>query len=185
MIYAQARLKWEYNFLLTTQLEDQRKFFEAKIQQLEDTTKNRLREAKKGLEPHFNHCKPLLEKVVAKVEKSQKQLDQLEKELATLRREKTILENLNKALLEEQKSWRAKIENAEQKKEEKSKQIVELQDQTRDLTLFIEATKTLAKEQVSQEELEGSQITVSPSRHASNSSAAQRERRRRKSKSDR
>lgn len=169
-----TRLNWEYNFLLTTQLEDQRKYFEAKLRQIEEANEKRIVSLKQALGNHLQTCKIQLEKNLEKTEKAERIREELEKELNVVKREKQVLEALNKTLLEEQQSNRDKLQEIEIANQNNANEITDLQDQIRDLSLFIEAGKTLAKEQVSEEELKSSSVVVSPTKAYSGSRGRRR-----------
>jgi len=113
----------EYNFLLTSQLEAQRAYFEQQIAQIQKE-------------------KALLDKEKVKAEQKVVKLgERLEKQAKEL----SFLKEVNASLCKNQDEWKARVAQIEQRLHDdtKDKQIQELQEQLRDMMFFIEAKKTI------------------------------------------
>jgi len=139
----------EYNFLLTSQLETQRAYFEKQLAKLEQEKEN-VDKARIRAE----------QKAVTAREKAEK----LAKELA-------FLQDINKSLVSNQEDWKTKMET-QLKDHSKDKKIQELEEQLRDMMFFIEAQKTV---QNSGELQDGSVVVVpSPNTPSSSSGSGKR-----------
>eukprot|EP00026_Physarum_polycephalum_P006206 Phypoly_transcript_06248.p1 GENE.Phypoly_transcript_06248~~Phypoly_transcript_06248.p1 ORF type:complete len:549 (+),score=111.46 Phypoly_transcript_06248:126-1772(+) len=126
----------EYNFLLTSQLETQRAYFEkqiAKLQQEKD---------------HMDKARIRAEQKAAN---AKEKADKLAKEME-------FLQNINKSLVSNQEEWKTKIEH-QSKDDSKDKKIQDLEEQLRDMMFFIEAQKTV---QGSGGELQDGSVVVVP-----------------------
>jgi len=139
-------INMEYNFLLTSQLETQRAYFEKQIANIQKD--------KEGVEKAKQKAEQRVLKLQEKVEK--------------LTKDFVFVEQVNSALCKNQEEWKAKIAQTEQqlKDDSKEKQIQDLQDQIRDLMFFIEAKKTVEQSG----DLQGGSLVTETSPSASSSS---------------
>ncbi|XP_071480880.1 BRCA1-associated protein-like [Diadema antillarum] len=164
-------LTLEYTYLLNSQLESQRLYYEEKMTRIEtdalaqvsdvEVRSRKMMEERDRMERELhktNKEKQVAEKKMAFLsEKLGKVLGQLSEEL-----------EMNKCLRANQSVWQEKVISLETKLEEESKQksaeISDLKDQLRDVMFFIEAQETLNKtpERTRQEIQEG-QITIGAS----------------------
>ncbi|XP_073135464.1 BRAP2 RING ZnF UBP domain-containing protein 2 [Henckelia pumila] len=125
----------EYNELLTSQLENQKTYFESLLQEVgEDTERESSAAVEKALSQN-----PKLLKLQAKLDK--------------LSEEKKFLDDINDNLLRNQSIWESKIDNIEERENKllklKEKKIEELEEQLRTLMESLEAAD--AEEQKSTE----------------------------------
>ncbi|XP_042057208.1 BRAP2 RING ZnF UBP domain-containing protein 2-like [Salvia splendens] len=117
-------IKNEYNELLTSQLESQKKYFESLLQEAEEDTE---RESSLAIEKALNENPKLL--------KLQKKLDKgIE--------QKRFLDEINDNLLRNQSIWESKIEDTEEREKKlllvKDKRIEELEKQLQSMMAYLE-----------------------------------------------
>eukprot|EP01094_Clydonella_sp_ATCC50884_P025545 TRINITY_DN6755_c0_g1_i2.p3 TRINITY_DN6755_c0_g1~~TRINITY_DN6755_c0_g1_i2.p3 ORF type:complete len:208 (-),score=70.38 TRINITY_DN6755_c0_g1_i2:162-785(-) len=162
----------EYTFLLTSQLESQRIFFEKKLVDLEKQHRTDLREVKQDVVTERKEREKLVramqeskknadlqeQKLQAKLAKAMAQIQQLKKEIE-------FLQNINDELSSNQEKWKTQIKRAETEKAvevaRKQQQVEDLEGQVRDLMLHLETTRTLEEQASSSGGIEdGDVITV-------------------------
>ncbi|GAB6033737.1 hypothetical protein CHUAL_013849 [Chamberlinius hualienensis] len=172
-------MQLEYTYLVTSQLESQRLYFEEKITRIEQETHNQLEDLKTrtktvveeyaAMKRNFdnvNRDKLNLEKRIqllnAKIQKSSVELSE-EKEI-------------NECLRKNQEKWQERVKEFEESSNLAKKEAENLKEQLRDVMFYLEAQNTLGQSKdVTKEELEDSQIVVND---ASASTSSKRHRRR-------
>eukprot|EP00210_Caulerpa_lentillifera_P001482 g1422.t1 len=153
---------YEYNQLLTTQLESQRLYFEDIL------CRNRLEADEKLRSSHesmtatsraLDASRTELKEMTKAKKNAQKKTSELNERLQKAQDEKEFLRQLNETLILNQREWKVKTEKLEQEMEtsktEKDSKIKELEEQVRDLMVFIEAQKT-----VGESELQGGSVII-------------------------
>jgi len=139
-------LQLEYTYLLTSQLEDQRSYFQTKLGRVEEEV---------GRE-----TKLMADRMLAAQEEKQnisKMLDEVKRDKARVENKLTSVTNkvnklssgleeekqLNSSLRQNQEEWQTKLKKAEIElsvvKESKDKEVQDLKDQVRDLMFYLEA----------------------------------------------
>eukprot|EP00249_Psilotum_nudum_P016198 c25711_g1_i1 orf=236-1768(-) len=117
----------EYNKLLTSQLESQRQYFEGL---LADSIRQRDAAISEAVEKAISF----------KLQKLQTKLDRVE-------RDKKFLEQINESMNANQEGWKKKLQNVEERNKvsikERDDRISDLEEQVRDLMVYIEAQKTV------------------------------------------
>ncbi|XP_022885467.1 BRCA1-associated protein [Olea europaea var. sylvestris] len=141
----------EYNELLTSQLENQKQYFESLLQEVEEETERESSAAvKKSLSQN-----PKLMKLQAKLEKCME--------------EKKFLDDINDNLLRNQSIWESKIRDVEEREKKllnlKDEKIQELEEQLRCLMASIEDVNTEQQSTASSEFTDGPTNTESSSRN--------------------
>ncbi|KAG8656210.1 hypothetical protein MANES_04G106600v8 [Manihot esculenta] len=135
----------EYNELLATQLENQKLYFENLLQEAREETEREISEA--------------IKKALA--QKSQK----LQAKLDRCLKEKKFLDELNENLLKNQEIWTAKILEIEEREKKalkvKDDKIHELEEQLRDLMVYLEAGRTMEQVSISNEIKDGTVLPIS------------------------
>eukprot|EP00850_Spirogloea_muscicola_P009482 SM000053S17439 [mRNA] locus=s53:368169:371669:- [translate_table: standard] len=120
-------MAYEYNHLLASQLESQRQYFEGLLAEAQEEKEAAMQQAAE-------------QGASSKLDKAHAQLDKVEKE-------KEFLRQVNEALIKNQKQWQERFQEQEarekRKVEEQDLKIRDLEEQVRDLMVFIEAQKTL------------------------------------------
>ncbi|BFG24770.1 hypothetical protein CerSpe_110440 [Prunus speciosa] len=133
----------EYNELLATQLENQKVYFELLLQEVKEETEREISNA--------------VEKAVP-LKKMQAKLDRCVKE-------KKFLDDLNENLLKNQEIWKAKILEAEEREKKtlklKDDKISDLEEQLRNLMLYLETGKTVEQPSISNEIKDGTALPAS------------------------
>ena len=159
-------LQLEYTYLLTSQLEDQRRYFETKLGRVEEAAGKELsemtnrakevQEAKNVLEGELE----LMKKEKVKVEVK---LSQMSIKVGKLTSELSEEKQLNKSLRQNQEEWQTRLKRAEIEinvmKEVKDKEIGELKEQVRDLMFYLEA-QAKVKESPLKNDIEGGTIVM-------------------------
>lgn len=157
----------EYTYLLTQQLESQRKYYERLMREHE-------KQSQKEIASLTNELKTISSELVDTKDKNK----QLTKDIGLLEKKlKKIQANLTKAqsaLVEEkqmnislglnQEQFKQKLCELERKLEEKKSKIVELEEQQRDLMFFVEARgrieSSINENELSRSEMDDSQIII-------------------------
>ncbi|KAJ4839219.1 BRAP2 RING ZnF UBP domain-containing protein 1 [Turnera subulata] len=135
----------EYNRLLATQLEAQRQHYEALIIEAKSKRESSILEA--------------VEKTVTST------MQELQNELEKCEQEKNSVADINRGLIKNQEVWRKKIKEIEEREASsllsRDERILDLEEQIRDLTVYIEAQKTLKNMTGADEIREGTLLPVS------------------------
>lgn len=137
----------EYNHLLVTQLDSQRQHFETLLEKQRDEFEAAMEEEAVKVESAATAA----EKASIDAAEAQRRRQKVESKLAevtghrdTLLKEKEFLKQLNETLLANQKAFSEKLKAAEQRAAEQAGVITELQEQVRDLMVYLEAQQTIA-----------------------------------------
>merc|ERR1712137_444304 len=156
----------EYNYLLTTQLESQRLYFEEREAEKESYIKS-LEEKLQRLVDAPDPTPPPPDK---KLNQLNARIVKLQNELATHKKEAKFLQEVNQQLVENQERWKAKVADLEQSTLEKLRvkevQLTELEGQVRDLMLHLDSTQKC--NDTSNELVDGSVIAI----HSNSSGSA-------------
>lgn len=166
----------EYTYLLTQQLESQRKYYEKLLKDSE-------KQAQKKIKDYANKNK----KISDDLDELQEKFDHLNKEKLTLDKKLNTVQSklnktlqtyneekqLNKCLTMNQEQFQQKLKDFEKELGEKNAKIIELEEQQRDLMFFLEARdkidNSVNDNVLSRSEVSESHIVVAPSPSASNS----------------
>jgi len=161
-----TKLELQYDFLLTSQLELQRQYYQLEIKNVK-TLKNKQITA---LEAKIHTLNTQLETASAaptsaiNIEKLQAKVKSQQKKIDSLQAENKTLEQFNKSLVDDQKAWKEKVEELQLLLKKKEEIIQNLQDEAKDLMFFIEAGKQIenkkAEENISQEELQEGTLVI-------------------------
>lgn len=161
----------EYTYLLTNQLETQRRYFEDTIQKIESESQEKI----KSLVEKTNTLTTERDALTRQVATLTKERNSIDKKLNAMSSKfsKTLHEvqeekQLNQCLRENQEAWQKKLQQVEEKLTQvsttKDKEVAELKDQVRDLMFFLEAQAKLKDvPDTTREEIESGTMFVSPS----------------------
>jgi len=162
-------LQLEYTYLLTSQLEDQRRYFEKKLGRMEEGAGKELSELTqraKQTEEDKSVLSQELELVKREKIKLESKLGQLCQKLEKVTKEFSEEKQLNKSLRENQEGWQIKLKKTEVElnvtKELKEREISDLKDQVRDLMFFLEGRDKVQESPMKNELEEGSIIVAEP-----------------------
>ncbi|KAL2493483.1 zinc finger (C3HC4-type RING finger) family protein [Abeliophyllum distichum] len=148
----------EYNELLTSQLENQKQYFESLLQEVEEETE---RESSAAVEKSLSQ-NPRLLKLQAKLDKCME--------------EKKFLDDINDNLLRNQDVWESKIGEIEEREKKrlnlKDKKVQELEEQLRYFMAFIEDVNPEQQSTASTEFKDGPTVAESSSRNEQQSTAS-------------
>ncbi|KAG9450628.1 hypothetical protein H6P81_010593 [Aristolochia fimbriata] len=119
----------EYNRLLTSQLENQRQIYESRVMEAKGKREKAIADAiEMEVNLKLHDCQLELERCVDEIK---------------------VITGVNENLMEKQESWRNKVNETEQRVKATLKsrddKIIDLEEQIRDLTVYIEAQKTFDK----------------------------------------
>jgi len=167
-------LQLEYTYLLTSQLEDQRRYFEKKLGRLEEAAGKELSELThrtKQTEEDKSALNKELETARKDKIKLESKVSQLCQKLEKLSKEFSEEKQLNKSLRENQEEWQTKLKKTEVQlnvtKEVKDREISDLKDQVRDLMFFLEGRDKVQESPLKNELEEGSIIVAESSEQKS------------------
>jgi BRCA1-associated protein len=163
----------EYSYLLTSQLDSQRSFYEVRVNELEATVSElkglvtrlstEAEEGKKREAEEAERKKAEEEARIAELERDKERAEKKGEKLMALSRklEKELKEEraFGEGLMQNLQSLREKVEISEQQKREFQGRIDELQDQVKDVMFYLEAQSKIANEG---SELAGGSIEVRP-----------------------
>lgn len=159
-------IQLEYTYLLTSQLEAQRSFYEEKLARLEEKANMEMEEMQHRTRSSVEETKAMEERIAnmsKEKAKADQKLTQINQKLAKLNLELKEEKQLNQNLTQNQALWQKRVTECESQlkevKEKKEKEIEELREQVRDLMFFMEAQQTIAKSSMKEEIQDGS-VTV-------------------------
>ncbi|KAJ1569423.1 hypothetical protein HK096_003170 [Nowakowskiella sp. JEL0078] len=158
----------EYSFLLTSQLESQREYYESQLQQLQQKNKTQIGSLSGELEnikQDKMSVENSLEKVAKEKLKLEKRLEKILERVKVLEREVEEEKQMNQGMRTNQLVMKGEIEKRDKDIQSKVSEIEEFQAQVKDLMFYIE---TLQKVQ-SREDLAGGQIVIEQKPIASSS----------------
>eukprot|EP00163_Fabomonas_tropica_P026703 TRINITY_DN5013_c0_g2_i9.p1 TRINITY_DN5013_c0_g2~~TRINITY_DN5013_c0_g2_i9.p1 ORF type:complete len:580 (-),score=105.02 TRINITY_DN5013_c0_g2_i9:503-2242(-) len=140
-----SSITMQYDYLLTSQLEAQREYYESEIAKLKSEVKTALMEGEEGRTSLLAQNSELKNKCESseKQAKAMKSLNtQLTKELKSAREELSFLKAVNESLTSNQQGWEEKLrftqEEAARNDAAQHRQIQELEEQVRDLMFYVE-----------------------------------------------
>jgi len=163
-------IQLEYTYLLTSQLESQRRYFEEKIARLEGDTHREIDEVMNRARSSVEESTQLKNQVSALLKektKSEKKLSELQSKLNKTSRQLEEEKHMNKSLCQNQNDWQTKVAKSqkemEAKEAKKDKEIKELQEQVRDLMFYMEAQQKIAGSPLCQEIQDGDLVIAESS----------------------
>lgn len=144
-------LTLEYTYLLTSQLENQRHYFQEKITQIEKDAAEQVSSMEERSQKTLEECKKL-ELKLAEAEKEkkniQKKYEQVVGKVAKLVSELKDEQELNKSLQENQKLWQKQLKQSEDKIQSleatKKQEVADLQEQLADVLRHLETQQAIA-----------------------------------------
>ncbi|PON63186.1 43kDa postsynaptic protein [Parasponia andersonii] len=140
----------EYNHLLASQLENQRQYYESLLTEAKSKLENAISEA--------------VERAVTL--KMQEIQNKLEKYIE----EKNVVADINRNLIKDQEIWRKKFKEIEERVtvslKLRDEKILDLEEQIRDLSVYIEAQKTLS-DMTDSDGIKGGTLLPVPSKQSS------------------
>eukprot|EP00871_Galdieria_phlegrea_P004509 jgi/Galph1/5059/GphlegSOOS_G3776.1 len=140
----------EYDYLLTSQLESQREYYEQQIQQVEEAKKRETMQLHSQLRA-LKEEKEQLEKRYKQLEKEKKtfqhKVNEMEKNRNKWTEENAFLKSLNETLLRNQSEWKEKYNILSNQLEQEKQKQKELEDELRDLRFHLSTAHMLSEEE--------------------------------------
>uniref|UniRef100_A0A0K2UHP7 BRCA1associated proteinlike [Megachile rotundata] n=1 Tax=Lepeophtheirus salmonis TaxID=72036 RepID=A0A0K2UHP7_LEPSM len=157
-------IQLEYTFLLTSQLESQRRYYEEKITRVEDKTQREIEEISEQLKTLSEDNSSLRSKVDALSKdknKSDKKMTALtskyNKALADLKEER----HMNEHLRNNQTEISSTLKETIQFRDDTQKRMLELEDKIRDMQFHVEVVKQIDESELA-DEIRGGDIIIPP-----------------------
>lgn len=164
----------EFTYLLTSQLETQREYFEEKLGRLEQRSMadiTELREKLGEVLEENSQFKKQFTTLSRDKQALEKRLQHSTNKLSQLQTELTEEKDLRKALQLNQSSWQTKYKKLQDELSAKETEVTDLKEQIRDLMFFLDAQKQI-EESVDREEIATGRIVIPPSPKAGKSSGS-------------
>lgn len=175
-------LTLEYTYLLTSQLESQRLYFEERISRVEKETLEQVTAGEsrhKQMVDEHHRMEETLEQLNRQKLQIEKKCSQYHGQLTKVMRDLQEERAMNKSLLENQNVWQRQIteleSRAKEMNEQKDKELEELREQLRDMMFHLGAQQKLSEHDglsVSQKELQEGQVIVGTTSASSASSTS-------------
>ncbi|XP_030074674.1 BRCA1-associated protein [Microcaecilia unicolor] len=164
-------LQLEYSYLLTSQLESQRIYWENKIVRLEKDTAEEINNMKTKFKETIEKCDNMERKLNDLLKEKQaveKKCNQLNTKVTKLSTELTEEQEMNKCLRANQAVLQNKIKEEEKVRleicEQKDNQITEMQEQLRDVMFYLEAQQKINQMPAdTRQEIQEGQINIASS----------------------
>jgi len=161
----------EYTYLLTSQLESQRLYFEEKMNLVESQARSQVEDMEKetrNVIAKYSEIEDKLSNVAKEKTALESKSTKLSTKLGGVLRELQEERALNTNLRDNQSLWQKKVDDLEARlhkvEEEKARETQDLKEQLRDVMFYLEGQKQLGEAEksleVTQEEIEGGQITI-------------------------
>jgi BRCA1-associated protein len=142
----------EFTYLLTSQLESQRLFFEEKLARVEQQTLTEAAELQEKLSKTLEESQKLQEKLLLLSREKQatdKKLQQVIGRLGTAQSDLQDEQQINRALQQNQTAWQSKFQALEKEfngyKIDKDKELADVREQLRDVMFYLEAQKQISE----------------------------------------
>ncbi|GMH32890.1 hypothetical protein BSKO_00724 [Bryopsis sp. KO-2023] len=140
-------IAFEYNHLLTAQLESQRQYFEGLLCQARVEADSRMASICDAAKSRADEADIQTKECMRKCKGATKKLAESNAKMEKLREEKEFLRSLNENLIANQKEWQDKCKSSEERlaamTAEKDACIRDLEEQVRDLMVFLETQRVV------------------------------------------
>ncbi|XP_053500869.1 BRCA1-associated protein [Ictalurus furcatus] len=168
-------LQLEYSYLLTSQLESQRIYWENKIVHLEKETAEEINNMKSKFKETIEKCDNLelkLNELTKEKQAMEKKCSQLNNKVAKLGQELREEQEMNRCLRANQQQLQTKLQEEENRGKEaiakKDAQIEELQEQLRDVMFYLETQQQISRMPAeTRQEIQEGQINIASAPAAS------------------
>lgn len=163
-------IQLEFTYLLTSQLDAQREYYEEKLSRLELATEKSYGQEKQQSETLRQQNRSLEGKLRESIKERvnlERKLQQLQSKVAGFSKELSDEKHVADAFRTNQSEWQSKFKGVDSKLKElqaaKDAEIVDLKEQIRDLMFYMEAQSTIAKSELKDEISSGSVVVPGPS----------------------
>ncbi|GAB0100524.1 BRCA1-associated protein [Sergentomyia squamirostris] len=158
-------MQLEFTHLLTSQLEAQREYYEDKLSRLESlvtSETDKIKAHTSQIVEQNNTLESKVKELSRDKVNLEKKLSQVTTKLTTIAKELSDEKQMGKAILTNQSQWQTKYLNLEKRSKEvqaeKDATILDLKEQVRDLSFYMEAQSMIAKSELKDEIADGSVI---------------------------
>lgn len=155
-------MQLEFTYLLTSQLDAQRDYYEDKLMRLESTIagdKQKLLQETDQIRKKNVTLEGKVQALSKEKMSLEKKVNQMSTKMTTILKELSEEKQFGKTLQSNQSSWQTKFSALEKKCTEKEQEITELKEQVRDLMFYLEAQNKIANSEL-KEELAGASVEV-------------------------
>ncbi|CAG0914896.1 unnamed protein product [Notodromas monacha] len=155
-------MQLEYTYLLTSQLESQRRYFEAKLEKVDEQMRKELQDLKDHTAELTSLNRTVSDNVatiVAEKKTADKKNASLTARVAKLTQELADEKQLTSCLLSDKADLASKLESLKRDSNKQAEEITELREQLRDFMFHLEGSKKIADEDQAGE-LQGGQVIM-------------------------
>lgn len=155
-------MQLEFTYLLTSQLDAQREYYEEKLIRLESSIsgeKQKLAQDAEQIKKKNSTLEGKLQALGKEKTTLEKKVNQLSAKMTTVMKELTEEQQFGKTLQANQSSWQSKFSALEKKCTEKEQEVTELKEQVRDLMFYLEAKNKIEASEL-KDEIEGASVEV-------------------------
>ncbi|XP_063241292.1 BRCA1-associated protein [Bacillus rossius redtenbacheri] len=171
----------EFTYLLTSQLDSQRLYFEEKLARLENESMAEAAELKDKAKKAVQDGESLNDKISAltrEKQQTERKMQQMASKLAATQSELHDERQMSRALQQNLATWQTKFTSLEQQfhefKDAKEKELLDVKEQLRDVMFFLEAQKQISQSEDREEIAEGRIVIGEPSANPSGSKTRRR-----------
>jgi BRCA1-associated protein len=155
-------MQLEFTYLLTSQLDAQRKHYEERLNRIEasiNADKKKILKETEKIRIDNEAFEQKLGVLVKEKQAMEKKLTAMNSRLTIVLKDLSEEKQFSKTLQLNQSSWQTKYSDLEKLYQEKEKEVVDLKDQVRDLMFYMEAQNTIQNSELKDEIAEGS-VTI-------------------------
>jgi len=159
-------IQLEYTYLLTSQLESQRRYFEEKLARVEENASRELDEVLTRAKSSAEECdkvKVKLDSVSKEKGRTDRRVTELNLKLSKAATDLSEERQMNESLRRNQSDWQERTKRAEVKaavlEKQKDAEIQDLKEQLRDLMFYMEAQNKIAESPM-RSEIEGGEVVL-------------------------
>ncbi|XP_003436037.2 BRCA1-associated protein [Anopheles gambiae] len=154
-------MQLEFTYLLTSQLDAQRDYYEERLSRLESIIcgeRQKLQEDHEQAKQKTAQLEVKLHALTKEKNSLERKVSQLTSKLGTVLGELAEEKQFGKTLQANQVTWQTKFTTLEKQCTEKEQEIVELKEQVRDLMFYMEAQNTIAGSELKSELVDGTVV---------------------------
>ncbi|XP_035893065.1 BRCA1-associated protein [Anopheles stephensi] len=154
-------MQLEFTYLLTSQLDAQRDYYEERLSRLESIVsgeRQKLQEDNELAKKKTAELEVKLQALTKEKNSLERKITQLTSKLSTVLGELAEEKQFGKTLQANQITWQTKFSTLEKQCTEKEQEIVELKEQVRDLMFYMEAQNTIAGSELKSELVDGTVV---------------------------
>lgn len=155
-------MQLEFTYLLTSQLDAQREYYEDKLIRLESSIsgeKQKLVQEAEQIKKKNATLEGKLQALGKEKTTLEKKVNQLSAKMTTIMKELSEEQQFGKTLQANQSGWQSKFAALEKKCTEKEQEVTELKEQVRDLMFYLEAKNKIEASEL-KDEIEGASLEV-------------------------